>query len=99
MFDISTIIGLILALFIGVTLGLIGSGGSILTVPILVYVAGLNPVIATAYSLFTVGSTAFVGSIRHSLDQNVNFKIVALFGIPRSEERRVGKECRLRWSP
>ncbi|HLV46202.1 MAG TPA: sulfite exporter TauE/SafE family protein [Flavobacterium sp.] len=82
MFDISTIIGLILALFIGVTLGLIGSGGSILTVPILVYVVGLNPVIATAYSLFIVGSTAFVGSIRHSLDQNVNFKIVALFGIP-----------------
>ncbi|SRR5690554_4297234 len=82
MFDISTIIGLILALFIGVTLGLIGSGGSILTVPILVYVVGLNPITATAYSLFIVGSTAFVGSIRHSLDQNVNFKIVALFGIP-----------------
>src|SRR5690606_6471562 len=82
MFDISTIIGLILALFIGGTLGLIGSGGSILTVPIRVYVVGLNPVIATAYSLFIVGSTAFVGSIRHSLDQNVNFKIVALFGIP-----------------
>ncbi|HUH26001.1 MAG TPA: sulfite exporter TauE/SafE family protein [Flavobacterium sp.] len=82
MLDTSTIIGLILALFIGVTLGLIGSGGSILTVPILVYVVGLNPVIATAYSLFIVGSTAFVGSIRHTLDKNVVFKIVALFGIP-----------------
>ena len=82
MFDTSTFIGLILALFIGVTLGLIGSGGSILTVPILVYVVGLNPVIATAYSLFIVGSTAFVGSIRHTLDKNVVFKIVALFGIP-----------------
>lgn len=82
MFDLNTIIGLILALFVGVTLGLIGSGGSILTVPILVYVVGLNPLIATAYSLFIVGSTALVGGIRHTLDKNVVFKIVALFGIP-----------------
>lgn len=82
MFDTSSIIGLILALFVGVTLGLIGSGGSILTVPILVYVVGLNPLIATAYSLFIVGSTALVGGIRHTIDKNVVFKIVALFGIP-----------------
>ena len=50
MHDIHFYIGLILALFIGVTLGLIGSGGSILTVPILVYVVGIDPLIATAYS-------------------------------------------------
>lgn len=82
MHDIHFYIGLILALFIGVTLGLIGSGGSILTVPILVYVVGIDPLIATAYSLFIVGSTSAVGSVRNTLDKNVNFKIVLLFGIP-----------------
>jgi len=82
MLDINTIIGLILGLFIGVTLGLMGSGGSILTVPILVYVVGLNPLLATAYSLFIVGTTALIGSIRNAIDGNVAFKIVALFGVP-----------------
>ncbi len=82
MHDIHFYIGLILALFIGVTLGLVGSGGSILTVPILVYVVGIDPLIATAYSLFIVGSTSAVGSIRNTFDKNVNFKIVLLFGIP-----------------
>ena len=82
MHDIHFYIGLALALFIGVTLGLIGSGGSILTVPILVYVVGIDPLIATAYSLFIVGSTAAVGSIKNTLDKNVNFKAVLLFGIP-----------------
>lgn len=82
MHDIHFFIGLLLALFIGVTLGLIGSGGSILTVPILVYVVGLDPLIATAYSLFIVGSTSAVGSVKNAMEQNVNFKIVLLFGIP-----------------
>lgn len=82
MHDIHFYIGLVLALFIGVTLGLIGSGGSILTVPILVYVVGIDPLIATAYSLFIVGSTSAVGSIKNTIDKNVNFKIVLLFGIP-----------------
>ena len=54
------IVGYFLAALVGVSLGLIGSGGSILTVPILVYVIGVNPVLATAYSLFIVGSTALV---------------------------------------
>lgn len=82
MHDIHFYIGLALALFIGVTLGLVGSGGSILTVPILVYVVGIDPLLATAYSLFIVGSTSAVGSIRNTIDKNVNFKIVLLFGIP-----------------
>src|SRR5690606_3956294 len=80
MHDIHFYIGLSLALFIGVTLGMVGSGGSILTVPILVYVVGIDPVIATAYSLFIVGSTSAVGSIKNTIDKNVNFKIVLLFG-------------------
>ena len=82
MHDIHFYIGLVLALFIGVTLGLIGSGGSILTVPILVYVVGIDPLLATAYSLFIVGSTSAIGSIKNALEKNVNFKIVLLFGIP-----------------
>ena len=80
--EIFEILGVVLALLIGVSLGLIGSGGSILTVPILVYVVGIDPVLATAYSLFIVGSTSLVGSVRNVLEGNVHFKIVLAFGIP-----------------
>jgi len=67
---------------IGISLGLIGAGGSILTVPVLVYIAGIDPVLATAYSLFVVGSTALVGGIRYAIQNLVNWKMVAVFGIP-----------------
>lgn len=67
---------------IGISLGLIGAGGSILTVPVLVYIAGVNPVLATAYSLFVVGSTAMVGGLRYAAQQLVNWRMVFLFGIP-----------------
>ena len=76
------ILGYILAALVGISLGLIGSGGSILTVPILVYVMGVNPVLATAYSLFIVGSTALVGGIQNALQKKVDFKTVFIFGIP-----------------
>ena len=59
------IIGYIAAIFIGISLGLIGGGGSILTVPLLVYLFGINPVTATSYSLFIVGLTSTVGSIHY----------------------------------
>ncbi len=72
----------ILAMLAGISLGLIGSGGSILTVPILVYIMGVNPVLATAYSLFIVGSTALVGATQSALQKKVDFKIVFLFGLP-----------------
>ena len=55
------IIGYSCALLIGITLGLIGGGGSILTVPVLVYILGIDPILATAYSLFVVGISALVG--------------------------------------
>ena len=74
--------GYFLALLVGVSLGLIGSGGSILTVPILVYILTVNPVLATAYSLFVVGSTALVGGLRNAFQKNVDFSIVWVFGIP-----------------
>ena len=56
--EISQIIGYILAVFVGMTLGMLGSGGSILSVPILVYVMGIEPILATAYSLFVIGTTS-----------------------------------------
>lgn len=80
--EFSHLIGYILSVFVGITLGLIGSGGSILSVPILTYVMGVEPVLATAYSLFVVGTTALVGGIQKAKQQLVDFKKVALFGIP-----------------
>ena len=80
--EINQIIGYLFAILVGVSLGLIGSGGSILTVPILVYIMGVNPVIATAYSLFIVGSTALVGGVQNALLKKVDFKTVIIFGIP-----------------
>lgn len=76
------ILGYVLAIIVGISLGLIGSGGSILTVPILVYVMGVNPVLATAYSLFIVGSTALVGGVQSAMQKRVDFKTVLIFGIP-----------------
>ena len=76
------ILGYALAAIVGVSLGLIGSGGSILTVPILVYVMAINPVLATAYSLFIVGSTALVGGVQSAIQKKVDFKTVLIFGIP-----------------
>jgi uncharacterized membrane protein YfcA len=70
------------ALFIGLVLGLIGGGGSILTVPILVYALSLDPVMATAYSLFVVGTTSLAGAIQHIKKQMINFKIGIIFAIP-----------------
>jgi uncharacterized membrane protein YfcA len=80
--DIVEILGYLGALLIGVTLGLIGGGGSILTVPILVYTLGLNPVTSTAYSLFVVGSTALVGAVRNMLKGMVDFRTAIVFAIP-----------------
>ncbi|EDM45017.1 hypothetical protein SCB49_02814 [unidentified eubacterium SCB49] len=76
------ILGYVGAFFIGLVLGLIGGGGSILTVPILVYALTLNPVIATAYSLFVVGATSLVGAIKNIIKGMVDFKTAIIFSIP-----------------
>ncbi|MEN9510231.1 MAG: hypothetical protein RLZZ370_50 [Bacteroidota bacterium] len=76
------IIGYLLAAIVGISLGLIGSGGSILTVPILVYIMDVDPVAATAYSLFIVGATALVGGIRNAIQKTVHFPTVLVFGLP-----------------
>lgn len=80
--DYTLLLGYGLALLIGISLGLIGSGGSILTVPILVYIMKVEPFIATAYSLFIVGSTSLIGGLKNYLDKKVDTKAVLLFGIP-----------------
>ena len=76
------IIGYFASALIGVSLGLIGGGGSILTVPVLVYLFGVEPVLATAYSLFIVGSTSLVGALPKYRDGQVNLKTAVIFGIP-----------------
>lgn len=67
------------ALLIGISLGLIGGGGSILTVPVLVYLMGIAPIQATAYSLFIVGMGAAVGTFKKAQKGLVDFKAAALF--------------------
>ena len=76
------ITGYIASIFIGISLGLVGSGGSILTVPVLVYLFGIGVEMSTAYSLFIVGSTALVGGVRNAFLGNVNYKTTVVFTIP-----------------
>ena len=76
------IIGYIGAVVMGLSLGLIGGGGSILTVPILVYLFQVDAVLATAYSLFIVGLTSLVGSVSHVRLGNVHWRTAIVFGIP-----------------
>ncbi len=74
--------GYLASILIGITLGLIGGGGSILTVPILVYLFQIDPENATSYSLFIVGITALVGSYRHYKLGNLQLKSALYFAIP-----------------
>jgi uncharacterized membrane protein YfcA len=76
------IIGYICSILIGMSLGMIGSGGSILTVPVLVYLMHMNPLLATTSSLFIVGVTSLVGGLRAYHKKAVNFEAVTEFGIP-----------------
>ncbi len=76
------ILGYFSSVLIGVSLGLIGGGGSILTVPVLVYLIGLNPVLSTAYSLFVVGTTSLVGSFAYMKKQLVNYRAALVFAVP-----------------
>ena len=76
------ILGYLGALLIGVVLGLIGGGGSILTVPVLVYLLSINPVTATAYSLFVVGTTSLFGSIQNFQKKRVDLRTAIVFSIP-----------------
>lgn len=76
------ILGYIASAAIGISLGLIGGGGSILTVPALVYLFGIEPVVATSYSLFIVGSTALAGAFPKWKAGDVDVKTALIFGLP-----------------
>ncbi len=81
-FDLLTIFGLFASTLIGISLGLIGGGGSILTVPVLVYLFGVDPVLATAYSLFIVGLSSLVGAFPKYKSGMIDLKTAVVFGIP-----------------
>lgn len=70
------------AFFIGIVIGLTGGGGSILTVPLLVYVMGYNPVVSAAYSLFVVGSSSAFGAFINYRKQLVAIQTGIIFAIP-----------------
>jgi uncharacterized membrane protein YfcA len=76
------IAGYLASIFIGIALGLIGGGGSILTVPVLVYLFRIDAVLATAYSLFVVGTTSAIGSFSYFKKGLVNIRTAVVFGIP-----------------
>lgn len=76
------LIGYFLAVIIGFTLGIFGGGGSILTVPILVYIFHIPPVMATAYSLFIVGVSTLFGVISQIKEKIINFKAAIIFAVP-----------------
>lgn len=76
------IIGYSASIVIGISLGLIGGGGSILTVPVLVYLFAVDTVLATTYSLFVVGSTSLVGSISYFNKGMIDVRTAMFFGIP-----------------
>ncbi len=80
--DVLDLLGYFGALVIGVVLGLIGGGGSILTVPVLVYLLSINPVTATAYSLFVVGASSLVGAVNTMKKKLVDFRTATVFSIP-----------------
>lgn len=73
------LLGYFASLLIGISLGLIGGGGSILTLPVMVYLFGVSPVMATSYSLFVVGSTSLVGAVQQYKQGTVNIRMGLLF--------------------
>lgn len=76
------IFGYLISILVGVVLGLLGGGGSILSIPVLVYLFNIEPVVASAYSLFIVGMTSLVGSIPKYRQHLINIRTGLLFGIP-----------------
>ncbi|MBK0403951.1 sulfite exporter TauE/SafE family protein [Adhaeribacter sp. BT258] len=81
-FNTFHLVGYLAAILIGVSLGLVGGGGSILTVPVLVYLIGINPVVSTSYSLFVVGLTSLVGAATYMKRKLINYRTAIVFSIP-----------------
>src|SRR5687768_2859679 len=75
-----TVLGGVLGLIVGITMGLLGGGGSILTVPIFVYVLGIAPKSAIAMSLASVGATSALGAASHWRQGSVDLRVAGIFG-------------------
>ena len=84
---------------IGISLGLLGGGGSIITIPVLVYLFNIEPVLATAYSLFVVGATSAVGAVKSAMNKNVDFKNAVVFAIPSTIAIFLTRHFLLPWIP
>jgi len=80
--ELIEVFGYACALIIGISLGLIGGGGSILAVPVLAYLFSVNEKVATAYSLFIVGASALVGGLKQHFKGYVDWRTAIVFGIP-----------------
>ncbi|MEI6311398.1 MAG: sulfite exporter TauE/SafE family protein [Bacteroidota bacterium] len=80
--DTNLILGYIASFLIGITLGLFGGGGTILTVPVLYYLLHFESDISILYSMFIVGMATFVGGINSYIKHNLNLKAAYSFGIP-----------------
>ncbi len=76
------IFGYLAAIMVGLSMGLVGGGGSILIIPILVYLLQIEPLAATTYSFFVVGIISLVGAVMKIQGKQVNLKMALLFGIP-----------------
>jgi len=74
--------GYLASAFTGIVLGLTGGGGSLLAIPILVYLFSISPLIATSYSLFIVGCSSSIGFIHYIKQRGINFQAALYFGIP-----------------
>ncbi len=75
-------VGYFFSFLVGISLGLIGSGGSILTIPILVYVMKIPATLSTTYSLFIVGISALIGSYQNIKSKLLVYKLIFYFGLP-----------------
>lgn len=80
--ELPLVLGFLGALLIGITLGMIGGGGSILTVPVLVYILEMDPVKATGYSLFIVGATSLYGAFRYWRMGSIDIRTALIFAAP-----------------
>jgi uncharacterized membrane protein YfcA len=80
--EVIEVVGYLASIVIGISLGLIGGGGSILTVPVLVYLFGVEPMLATAYSLFIVGFSSLIGAFPKYKQGLISIKTAVVFGIP-----------------
>lgn len=78
--ELSLIFGYALAIVVGLLLGLLGGGGSILALPIFVYLFGINPILATTYSLFVIGVSSLFGTYKCVKSNSINYNALIYFG-------------------